>query len=223
MWHKFNLVCNHMGFSLCRFESACSTKTPWRGRGRLSVQVNGDEHISETHLSGRHMNPLSDSEACTFHLVQLREQPSIMLVGMWLEVWWSAIFTRTIIHLPLTAVADKQLQREKHNPVSSKKGMTKSFSVDSFYFVSHYLLKRLAIWKTKVFPKKQPAFIPMASRGQLQKKSNWIEVYEITTILLTWFITLVNTCLMSLWFQLLVCHLHQYTWCSLCKWWACLE
>lgn len=150
MWHKFNLVCNHMGFSLCRFESACSTKTPWRGRGRLSVQVNGDEHISETHLSGRHMNPLSDSEACTFHLVQLREQPSIMLVGMWLEVWWSAIFTRTIIHLPLTAVADKQLQREKHNPVSSKKGMMKTFSVDSFYFVSHYLLLSE---KQKSFPK----------------------------------------------------------------------
>ena len=67
----------------------------------------------------------------------------------------------------------------------------------------------------------KPAVSLMASRGQLhwlQKKSSCIEVYEKMTQCLTWFITSVNTFLMSLWSQSLVSSIQVFKY-SFCKIW----
>lgn len=110
---------SHMGLCLCRPDCDFSTKNSLKGK-RESLPAGEHRRTHQLHTS-RHTNPLSGSEACTFHLVQLREQPSIMLAGMWLDVWWSAMFTESN-HSPPThaAVIRNRLQREIHSMDSSK-------------------------------------------------------------------------------------------------------
>lgn len=108
-----------------------------------------------THQSGRHTNPLSDTEACTFHLVQLREQPSIMLAGMWLEVWWSENNHSPPAHT--AAVIRSSYKEQKHSAISS------IFHLESFI-----------LWFTTCSLKNNTTFsVKHRVRSLSQKKHLW--------------------------------------------------